>query len=92
MDLDTRMEISSQVKSRQIDDEIVILDLASGEYFGLDGVGRRIWELIAEGKKLGEAAAVIAAEYEVDAAQGRVDVIEFVGGLVEKGLLVESRG
>ena len=31
-------------------DETVILDLASGTYYGLDPVGARIWQLMAEGQ------------------------------------------
>ena len=70
-----------------VGDETVLMDLASGIYFGLDGVGKRIWESIAEGKNLAAVVAVIAAEYEVDEARAQADVIEFVGELVERGLL-----
>ncbi len=71
MDLDTKLTIPPQVMSRLVGDETVLLDLASGMYFGLDGVGKRIWESISEGKSLGETVAVIVAEYEVDEAQAR---------------------
>ena len=73
--------------SRLVDDETVLLDLASGMYFGLDGVGKQIWESVSEGDSLGETAAVIASEYEVDEAQALADVIEFASDLVERGLL-----
>lgn len=73
--------------SRLVDDETVILDLASGMYFGLDGVGKRIWESVSSGDNLGETAAAIASEYEVDDEQALADVIEFASDLVERGLL-----
>ena len=73
--------------SRLVDDETVLLDLESGMYFGLDGVGKRIWESVTDGKSLGEIAAVITAEYEVDEAQALSDVIAFASDLVERGLL-----
>lgn len=75
--------------SRLVGDETVLLDLASGMYFGVDGVARTIWESISEGHSLGEAAAVIASEYDVDAARAEADVIEFVSKLVERGLLTD---
>jgi hypothetical protein len=87
MNLDTRAAIPTQVMSRLVGDETVLLDLASGMYFGLDGVGQRIWESIAEGCSLGEIAAVIAAEYEVDEARAQVDVMAFATDLVARGLL-----
>ncbi len=40
MQLDTRLSVPPQVMSRMVGDETVLLDLASGVYFGLDGVGQ----------------------------------------------------
>ncbi len=83
----SKLSIPPQVMSRLVGDETVLLDLSSGIYFGLDGVGKRIWESVTEGCNLGEIAAVIANEYEVDEAQAQADVIEFANDLVERGLL-----
>ena len=87
MNLDTRLSIPPQVMSRLVGDETVLLDLASGLYFGVDAVGQRIWEAVADGQSLGQAAAVIAAEYEVDEVRAQQDVIEFAKDLVSRGLL-----
>jgi len=84
---DTRLSIPPQVMSRQVGEETVLLDLESGIYFGLDGVGKRIWESFAEGRSLGEAAAVIITEYEVEEERAAADVIEFATDLVARGLL-----
>jgi len=89
MQLDAKLSIPPQVMSRLVGDETVLLDLSSGIYFGLDGVGKRIWELVAEGHSLGEAATLIASSYEVDEATAQADVIEFASDLVERGLLAE---
>ena len=75
--------------SRLVDDETVLLDLESGMYFGLDGVGKRIWESVTDGISLGDIAAIITAEYEVEEEQALKDVIEFASNLVERGLLAE---
>ena len=40
MNLDTRLTIPTQVMSRLVGEETVLLDLASGHYFGLDNVGK----------------------------------------------------
>ena len=87
MDLDTRLAIPPQVMSRLVGDETVLLDLASGMYFGLDGVGQRIWESVGAGHTLGEIAALIAAEFEVDEARAQADALAFAGELVSRGLL-----
>ena len=87
MNLDTRLRIPSQVMSRLVGDETVLLDLASGMYFGLEGVGQSLWEGVQAGHSLGEIATLIAAEYEVDEAQAQADVLAFAGELVSRGLL-----
>jgi len=87
MNLDTKLTVPPQVMSRLVGDETVLLDLASGVYFGLDGVGRRIWELVAEEQSLAQAARTIADEYDVEEARAQADVLEFASDLVERGLL-----
>ena len=87
MDLDTRLKVPPQVMTRLVGDEMVLLDLASGEYFGLDGVGQLIWESVSEGKSLAEAVDVITAEYDVSKERARSDVLGFGESLVERGLL-----
>ena len=88
MDLETKLSIPPQVMSRLVGEETVLLDLASGVYFGLDGVGKRIWENVAEGNSLSAAVEVIVAEYEVEEAQAQADVIAFANQLIDRGLLL----
>ena len=88
MDLETKLSIPPQVMSRLVGDETVLLDLASGVYFGLDGVGKRIWESIADGDSLGAAVEIIVAEYRVEKTQAQADVIAFANQLIERGLLL----
>ena len=87
LDLDTRFSVPTQVMSRLVGDETVLLDLQSGMYFGLDAVGQRIWDSVSEGECLAAAVDVVTAEYDVDVDQAKADAIEFVASLVERGLL-----
>ena len=88
MDLESKLSVPPQVMSRLVGDETVLLDLASGVYFGLDGVGKRIWESIADGHDLVQTVAVVTSEFEVDETQAQSDVLAFASDLVERGLLV----
>jgi hypothetical protein len=79
--------ISRQVMARELGGEIVILDLTSGNYFGLDEVGARIWKLIGEGKTLGETLDILLAEYEVERPQLEADLLGLVERLEAQGLV-----
>ncbi len=89
MNLETELSIPPQVMSRLVGDETVLLNLESGVYFGLDGVGKRIWESVAEGHALVQTVDLITAEFEVEESQAQTDVLAFAQDLVERGLLVE---
>lgn len=80
MNLTDKVTIPAQVMARQVGAETVILDLASGTYFGLDPVGARIWELMGEGNTLEQVCDAMQAEYEV----ARADIEHDVFALVEK--------
>ena len=87
MNLSDKVTIPAQVMARQVGDETVILDLASGTYFGLDPIGARIWQLIGEGKALGEICEALLAEYEVSREQLQGDLERLLQELGSKGLI-----
>lgn len=90
MKLSDTVKIATQVMARQVGDETVILDLASGTYFGLDPVGARIWQLIGEGKTLAEICATMLEEYEVGREHLETDILRLTGQLLERGLVVPA--
>ena len=82
-----KIQVSGDVVTRSLAGEAVLLDLASGTYFGLDEVGTRIWQLLGEH---GSADAVVAAlldEYDVEEAQVRADLDRLIRELHGKGLV-----
>jgi hypothetical protein len=87
MNLPASVTISSSVMSRQLGDEFVLLDLASGNYYGLDAVGARIWALLVEGRSPQEVESRLRDEYTVDADALRADLQRLIGDLLDKGLL-----
>lgn len=87
MTLNDKVVIPAQVMARQVGEETVILDLASGTYFGLDPVGARIWQLMTEGRTLAEVCATMLAEYEVTQVDIERDVLSLAEELREKQLI-----
>ena len=89
--LAARVSPRDGVLFQQLQDEAVLLNLESGQYFGLDPVGTRIWNLLAEGKALPEVTSTILAEYEVEAARCEADLLKLLGDLAEQGLVTVTR-
>jgi coenzyme PQQ synthesis protein D (PqqD) len=80
------VEVSTEVASRELDGEMVLLDLATGTYFGLDHVGARVWTLIGDRAPLGAVFETLLAEYEVAPAPLERDLLALVGDLCTRGL------
>lgn len=86
MNLSDKVTIPTHVMARQVGDETVILDLASGTYFGLDAVGARAWQLMSEDKSLREVCDVLFDEYEVSRENLEADILRLMQELSSKGL------
>jgi len=87
MNLSDEVSIPSQVMARVVGDEIVILDLANGTYYGLDPVGARIWQLISEGQTLVQVCEAMLADYEVTRNDIERDVVALGQTLLDKKLI-----
>ncbi|MFT3925901.1 MAG: PqqD family protein [Myxococcales bacterium] len=85
--LDSRIRPSDKTLFRNVEGEAVLLGLNAGSYFGLDPVGTRMWELIAERGLLRDVVSGIVAEFEVDAARVETDLLKLVSALLEKQLV-----
>ena len=71
--------------------EIAILDIAGGQYFGLDGAGLRVWELLQEPRTMAELCATICAEYDVDPTRCELDMAELIDALAQERLVIVER-
>jgi hypothetical protein len=85
------LTVADEVVSREVGGETVLLDLASGTYFGLNPVGARFWALVEdEEMNVAQACAVLASEYDAPAAQIEADIAALVDELIANGLLVPA--
>ena len=84
----TRLAQAGSAISTLIPGEAVILDPVSGRYFGLDGVGVRVWELLSETTTLEALVRTIVDEYEADASTCERDLRALLEDLLARGLVV----
>jgi hypothetical protein len=83
----TLIKFPSHVMARTLGSDVVILDLSKGSYFGLDGVGARVWQLWTEKKTLGEICDVLVNEYDVARDVLEQDLDELASELQAQGLI-----
>lgn len=85
--LDTILIRSEEVLYQEVGGEGVLLDLASEQYFGLDPVGTRIWNLLDGDTCLDRIHAALADEYAADPARIGEDLLALARSLAEAGLV-----
>ncbi len=78
--------------SADLDGEVVLLDVSSGRYFGLNGVAARIFNLVTEPRTLAEVVDVLVAEYEADRSLLHADAETFLDELVRRDLVRVTSG
>lgn len=79
------------VLSQQVSQEeasVVLLDPKSGNYFALEAVGARVWELCDGTRNLAEIVAIIAEEFDEAVSVILADVSELLEELTSESLVL----
>lgn len=87
MNLDQTIVLSPEVISQEVSGETVLLDLGSENYFGLDEVGTRIWQLIQERGQLRAVYDTLLEEYDVSPQQLQHDLEALLKAIEAAGLV-----
>jgi hypothetical protein len=81
-------QASDDVVAREVGGEMVLLDLASGLYFGLDPVGGRVWQALSENSAtLDQLVDVIEAEFDAPRAVIEQDLERLLDDLAGRKLV-----
>jgi hypothetical protein len=69
-------------------DELVILDLRDGVYYGLEDAGAQIWSLLQKPVSVAEIREALVAAYDVEPARCEQDVRALLAELETRGLVI----
>jgi len=84
--IENSVVLSKDAVFRDLDGEAVVLDLASGGYFGLNPVATRIWQLIEQHGRLQTVLEELIEEYESTPDDLERDLLDLVTRLAAAGL------
>ena len=87
IEMTTRVIHLEGLQTANVDDDIVILNMATNSYVALDDIGRRIWELIETPRRVDELCAQLTGEFNGDPAQIQSDVLSFLDEMVNEKLV-----
>ena len=81
---------NSNIIDGAIDDNQVMMHIEKGKYFGLNSVGKRIWELIEKPKTLDEITELLLSEYDLSAEQCKQEVSPFLEKAIGYGIILKN--
>ena len=82
-----KISIPDSVLTQELDEEIVLLNLQSEQYFGLDEVGSLIWLMLSATGSVETTLQQLQTLYSVEAPRLRADLLELVEQLAKNGLV-----
>ena len=86
--LDTKLVVSPQIVSTDIDQKAVILQLENSLYFGMNPIGSEILERLSEPQSIDSLVNYILSEYDVDRQTCEQDIFTLAGQLLEHELVI----
>jgi hypothetical protein len=85
--LDTVVSQVEEIITSDIGGETVMMSLENSAYYGMDTVGSRIWQLIAQPMTVSNLCDVLQTEFEVEQETCRQDVLELLTNLYQANLI-----
>jgi hypothetical protein len=77
------------VSWRDVDGEVIALDIGSGEYLSLNGTGRILWMALVEPVSVEELGSLLTEAFDVSEDIATADASAFVADLADRSLLDE---
>jgi coenzyme PQQ synthesis protein D (PqqD) len=80
----------TRVTWREIDGEIVAVDIQTAEYLTVNGSGALLWDELARGTTEADLADRLAGTYAISSEEAASDVGAFLASLRSRGLVTAS--
>jgi hypothetical protein len=87
LDRETTVVADRTHVSAEVDGEIVVLQVTTGTYFGVDDVGAFIWRRLQEPMTVQDLCSAVVARYDVELADAAEDLDRFLNDLLGAGLI-----
>ncbi|WP_294289808.1 PqqD family protein [uncultured Sphingomonas sp.] len=83
---------NADLLTTQVDDELLAMDIAQGECFGLNPVGTAIWNLLAEPRTVDALCDELLARFEVTEDACRAQLSCFLAEMQDAMMIAVTRG
>jgi hypothetical protein len=87
IDLKNHLSRNGQVITQTAADAVFLFDLTLGEFYSLNDVGHRVWQLCDGSRSVYDLVSIVCQEFEAPSETVEADVLELLADLIAEGLL-----
>jgi hypothetical protein len=85
--LNSIIQRDPEVIAGEVDQDLIMVSIASGHYYGVSDVAREIWDAIERPKRVADLVNDLTATYNVDSSSCKEQTLSFLEALLGEGLL-----
>ena len=90
--LNSIVQRDPEVIAAEADQDLVMVSVATGYYYGLSDVAREIWDAIERPKRISDLIDDLTANYHIDSSSCKEQTLSFLEALLDEGLLQVKDG
>lgn len=87
VDLNSIITRSQELLTSEVDGEVVMMNIESGKYYGINSVGAEIWRLLENPVSVSNICGELVKTFEIDNPTCETEVLTFLGSLEAENLL-----
>jgi ethanolamine ammonia-lyase large subunit len=85
--LNSTIQRNPEVIAAEADQDLIMISVATGYYYGVSDVAREIWDAIGSPKRISDLVDDLTAKYEIDSYSCEEQTLSFLSALLDEGLL-----
>ena len=79
-----------EIITNEIDDEILMMSIEDGKYYGLNAVGSEIWKMLDEPKSIEEIIPALMEIFDIDDETCRKESLDFIESMIKNNIILKK--
>ena len=79
-----------EIITNEIDDEILMMSIEDGKYYGLNAVGSEIWKMLDEPKSIEEIIPALKEIFDIDDETCRKESLDFIESMIKNNIILKK--
>ena len=87
INLQSIVQRDPEIIAAEVDQDLIMVSMVKGSYYGISDVARVIWEAIEQSKKVSNLIDDLVSAYDVDRSKCEEDTLSFLSDLLTERLV-----